>query len=267
MAASRAAAGSAAVSRQLAGRAVHIKIHPRPRNLYESRQILRILERFGEVVMYKNLRYEYQAPAPNTALAIYQHASSASALLNASPIRFALQESHAHTSGPQPQNGALNDEEDEVDVALKEERKPGKPGAEEMLSSATTGTPKWDSTFSNVQNPGSTTDSASQDPAPNTPPPLPPAVIQNVREFQVTADMSTFNHQAYIERQAHYGGFNVELKTIVAEDLAVSVPLLGLADISTKKVEVPFRIQTRRAEELARRKTLKEIWEGGMRGK
>lgn len=35
---------------------MHIKIHPRPRNLGESRQILRILERFGEVVMYKNLR-------------------------------------------------------------------------------------------------------------------------------------------------------------------------------------------------------------------
>lgn len=50
MAASRAAATS------LAGRAVHIKIHPRPRNLHESRQILRVLERFGEVVMYKNLR-------------------------------------------------------------------------------------------------------------------------------------------------------------------------------------------------------------------
>lgn len=40
----------------VAGRAVHIKIHPRPRNISESRQVLRVLERYGEVVMYKHLK-------------------------------------------------------------------------------------------------------------------------------------------------------------------------------------------------------------------
>lgn len=39
-----------------AGRAVHIKIQPRPLNVGESRQILRTLERYGEVVMYKHLK-------------------------------------------------------------------------------------------------------------------------------------------------------------------------------------------------------------------
>lgn len=59
----------------------------------------------------------------------------------------------------------------------------------------------------------------------------------------------------------------MDLKTLVSEDLAASVPSLGLADISTQKMRVPARIQNRRAEELARRKTLKQMWEQGMREK
>lgn len=39
-----------------AGRAVHIKIHPQPRNLSESTEVLRVLQQYGEVVMYKHLK-------------------------------------------------------------------------------------------------------------------------------------------------------------------------------------------------------------------
>ena len=39
-----------------AGRAVHIRIQPRPRNLSESREILRVLQQYGEVAMYKHLK-------------------------------------------------------------------------------------------------------------------------------------------------------------------------------------------------------------------
>lgn len=39
-----------------AGRAVHVKIHPRPRNLGESREVLRVLQQYGDVVMYKHLK-------------------------------------------------------------------------------------------------------------------------------------------------------------------------------------------------------------------
>ena len=51
-----------------AGRAVHIKIQPRPLNVGESRQILRTLERYGEVVMYKHLKVGLSfLPVPSTA--------------------------------------------------------------------------------------------------------------------------------------------------------------------------------------------------------
>ena len=58
MAVRRVASTSNAISR-LQGvikEAVHVKIHPRPRNLAESREILRILQRYGEVAMYKHLK-------------------------------------------------------------------------------------------------------------------------------------------------------------------------------------------------------------------
>jgi len=40
----------------LAQRSVHIRIVPRPANVGESREIFRILQRFGEMTMYKHLR-------------------------------------------------------------------------------------------------------------------------------------------------------------------------------------------------------------------
>ena len=40
----------------LSSGAVHIRVYPRPRNLAESREILRMLEGYGEVVMYKHLK-------------------------------------------------------------------------------------------------------------------------------------------------------------------------------------------------------------------
>lgn len=38
------------------GRAIHIKIHPEPQNLAESTEVLRVLQQYGEVVMYKHLK-------------------------------------------------------------------------------------------------------------------------------------------------------------------------------------------------------------------
>lgn len=39
-----------------AGRDVHVKIYPRPRHLADSREILRVLQQYGEVVVYKHLK-------------------------------------------------------------------------------------------------------------------------------------------------------------------------------------------------------------------
>ena len=39
-----------------AGRAVHVKIYPQPQDVAESREVLRVLQRYGEVIMYKHLK-------------------------------------------------------------------------------------------------------------------------------------------------------------------------------------------------------------------
>lgn len=39
------------------GRAVHVNIYPRPQNLAESREVLRVLRQYGEVIMYKHLKF------------------------------------------------------------------------------------------------------------------------------------------------------------------------------------------------------------------
>ena len=38
------------------GRAVHVKIYPKPRNLAESREVLRVLQQYGEIIMYKHCK-------------------------------------------------------------------------------------------------------------------------------------------------------------------------------------------------------------------
>ena len=38
------------------GRAVHIKFHPRPHNLSESIDVLKVLERYGQVEYFRQLQ-------------------------------------------------------------------------------------------------------------------------------------------------------------------------------------------------------------------
>ena len=61
MAASKAASTGKSIlttARTLAA-AVHVKIHPQPRNLAESREVLHVLQQYGEVVMYKHLKVSH----------------------------------------------------------------------------------------------------------------------------------------------------------------------------------------------------------------
>ena len=50
------AAARTVVSKLLASKSVHVRIQPKPANLSETREILRVLQRFGDVVVFKHLR-------------------------------------------------------------------------------------------------------------------------------------------------------------------------------------------------------------------
>ena len=82
---------AAAAAADLPQRSVHLRIVPRPANLSESREIFRLLRRFGELNTYYSLRYQYHNPADNVALAIYRSADAAQQALNASPLTFSLE--------------------------------------------------------------------------------------------------------------------------------------------------------------------------------
>ena len=47
------------------GRGVHVKIYPRPRDLVESREVLRVLQQYGHVISYRHLKVSsHMALAP-----------------------------------------------------------------------------------------------------------------------------------------------------------------------------------------------------------
>ncbi|MCJ1301284.1 hypothetical protein MMC08_004083 [Hypocenomyce scalaris] len=277
---------------QIAGRAVHIKIHPRPRNIFESRQVLRVLERFGEVVTLIDgittggIQYEPQAPAPNTALAIYQHEKAATDLLDASPVRFVLEVDDrgetvapAHALANTTQTVEVPAEQpgkDGTETALKEIGRPGLPGADEMAADFGWGFLARKSrrpadakakADEEADSPPSTEPEKRSNPSSNTRPP--PPQEHPHREFQLTISRSHLNHQAYIERQAYYGPFNPDSRSIMAEDLEHRVPLKGLADCKMGKEEIPLRIRQKRKEREAEREWvgLKGLWEMGQTAK
>ena len=78
------------------GRAVHIKLFPRPANIAESRQILSVLQRYGEVVTYLHLKHDPALRAKNTVLALYKDKAEADRLLNASPLSFEIRRDGVH---------------------------------------------------------------------------------------------------------------------------------------------------------------------------
>jgi len=47
---------SSTVAGALARRTVHIKMHPTARTFNERREVLRVLERFGEVTMFRSYK-------------------------------------------------------------------------------------------------------------------------------------------------------------------------------------------------------------------
>jgi len=47
---------SSAVAGALARRSVHVKMHPTARTFSERREVLRVLERFGEVTIFRSYK-------------------------------------------------------------------------------------------------------------------------------------------------------------------------------------------------------------------
>ncbi|KAI9839373.1 MAG: hypothetical protein M1838_004376, partial [Thelocarpon superellum] len=84
---------NAAANAAANARAVHLRIHPRPRNLTESTQVLRTLQRYGEVVAYQSLSHDPRQPVPHAAVAVFRDERARHDFLKVSPVRFAIKSS------------------------------------------------------------------------------------------------------------------------------------------------------------------------------
>ena len=112
----------------------------------------------------------------------------------------------------------------------------------------------------------------SSEPHSTTSPPITSANDTSTKEFYLSVTPSILDHAAYIARQGYYGSFVPDLNSPMAADLERRVPLVGLADLNVRKPELYLRARHRREEKEARakeegrgRKTLREMWEDGMK--
>ncbi|USP79287.1 hypothetical protein yc1106_06561 [Curvularia clavata] len=233
----------------LAPRSIHVRIVPRPANLSESREIYRVLQKFGEINTFKSLRvrtlllstcfakeihltvfqYEYQNPAENSAFAIYRDERSAQRALDASPLRFSLEKVGPSTTNPNQFHSAEEEEggaegHDQLG-AVTEQTSPDQ-GMDMMLRPSQLANPSL--------RPASTTKPTPQPtPMPFESSPASPKQTTQTKWFQVTLDRSRVVHQDYIERQPFWKQFS-PMRSMAQEDLAKTVPHPGLSDISKR---------------------------------
>lgn len=247
----------ASLARSTANRAVHLRITPRPSNISDSREILRLVSQFGEVEYFKNLKYDTLSH-PSASLVIFRDEKAAQSCLKRSPIRFRLGPAEADVEeqlNPQQQNA-----HPPTPVAA----------AQPSQSPLPSNTPKGpvSSPFGMSQSRSLSTHSLP-DP-PRSAPALPflqPDPSPNDRQpasriFQLQTNPARTNFRDQVDRAEYHGRFMIDNKSAIQQDLAKRVPALGLSCWEWRKPEKPDRlVQSMRNGET--RKTLTEVWEEG----
>jgi hypothetical protein len=177
-------------------------------------------------------QYEYHNPADNIALAIFRDAAAAQKALDASPIRFALEKVLTHPDDLEALTQHDDDTEDgdesspTTSSTLNPTTTP-KSGIDEVLRPSTLATrtaPTPNTT------PASSQSTSAEPPMPFSPPPRPRT---RTKWFQIVLDRSRTVHQDFVERQPYWKYFH-PMKSVAQEDLAKSVPHLGLSDVSKR---------------------------------
>ncbi|MCJ1447496.1 MAG: hypothetical protein MMC23_008007 [Stictis urceolatum] len=232
-----------AAARAVAARSVHLKIFPRPRNLAESREILNVIGRCGEVEMFKHLKYE-PVPARNTAIVIFKSAHAAEQAILASPVRFTYG-SHSSsitedgsTSSPTPTSSS-----DSLDPS---------PSASALASSQPTDastssepshiTLRYPPMTIPLHPPPSFPAAQPSNIIPEDRPPLDPTLAgqpdpyaSDPRPCSIHVDGSRLAHKEYIRRQWYYGGFRVDAGSKPGVDVLRPLPW-GLEGLGNSEV-------------------------------
>lgn len=254
--------------RSTVNRAVHFRITPRPSNISESREILRLISQFGEVEYYKHLKYD-NLSHPNTSIVIFRDEQAAEHCLKRSPIRFRL--------GPAEPEPDLVDRPEHLHNSHEEQ-----PQQEELQQQQYTPTPTAKGPLStpfgvsSAQTRSLSTHSLPS--APRAPPALPFLPPYNAAEglpsddlsspksriFELQTNRARVNFRDNIDRTEYHGRFAIDGKSVIQQDLAGRVPTPGLSCWDWRKPNKPERIVINlRTNEV--RRSLTDVWEEGRR--
>jgi hypothetical protein len=232
----------ASLVRPTASRALHLRILPRPSNLGESREILRLLSQFGEIEYFKNLKYDALS-APNTTLVIFKEEKAAAACAHKSPIRFRMGKAPAGEQNPPPAPASTT-----ADTSL---RSPS--GA----------------SFDGNQSRAMSTDTLPTPPVRTnqTPFQAPPLPLLESRIYQIESNIARAHFRDQINAGHYHGNFALDTKSVPQKELVKAVPIPGLSCVDWKREDRPWRVVRKEKEREQsgpnRRKTLREIYEKG----
>lgn len=241
----------ASLVRPTASRALHLRILPRPSNLGESREILRLLSQFGEIEYFKNLKYDALS-APNTSLVIFKEESAAEACAHKSPIRFRMGKAPAGEQNAPPPPAATNTA---------------------SPSSTSDATPRgaWGAPVGGTQTRAMSTNADSLPIPPQRPittpfQPPPPPLLES-RIYQIESNYARAHFRDQINVGHYHGGFALDTKSVSQKELVKTVPVPGLSCVDWRREDRAWRIVRKEKEREAagphRRKSLREIYEEG----
>lgn len=260
-------------TRSTARRAVHLQLSPRLSSIGESREVLHLLSRFGEIEYFRNLRWSTR-PSPNCALAIFQDEDAAQHCLNRSPIRFRLGRAPAHSDADtdvdsgSDDTSSLPDESHSSSVSTSFRPSPSPSsgpfgvGQTRHLSTRSLPEPQRDplrfleyaTTPAGPSSASSNSSITSADVSPSEP-------DSGGRIFQIVAQPAEMDFVEHVYRTFYNGPFVINYRSAVSEDLAKRVPVPGMANIDWRREKQASELQ--RAKELGLRghRSLREIYQ------
>ncbi|RAH45753.1 uncharacterized protein BO95DRAFT_482234 [Aspergillus brunneoviolaceus CBS 621.78] len=220
---------------------IHITAHPPPRTLSDSKLILSALQKFGEVVTFRNLRYDITNPPTTTTtttrpqshsiIAIYESAAAATAACAASPLAIPLTpdahaQHHQHHS-LQAQSQSQSQSQSQAQPQSQPQSQPQKqkqyytplplPPQQQPAHAPPDAATHY---YPSAQNPHAT-------------PSGPPDEDPTTTTIRCTLTASRTNHAAAIRRNPWSAGFEIERTSHprMYEDLVrAGIPLKELAD-------------------------------------